>query len=609
MCGLIAGCGAAFQSKTPELATVSGSSLRGGVHGGQQPVSGARLYLFAAATTGYASAPTSLLNGPGISLDESGNGYVLSDQNGLFTITGDYQCPTPDRQMYLEALGGNPGLGTPVNNPAIALVAALGPCSGLASLPFIQINEISTVVAAFGLAHFANIDPTRGSAADAIATSSANTTGLNDAFATIANIADLTTGHGRNTTLSGTGQVDVPTINSLANVLASCVNSDGTGPLCASLMSLSQPVGGTLPVDTFQAALDVVLNPTHNFAQLAALQSATPPFQPTLISSVGYVLAVTYTGVPVGFSPVFDSMDNLWTTNGASLYEMSVTGVPLSGANGFNSPLPVGAAYKLAIDTQDNVWMTNRGSAASVLKFSNSGTLLSPTAGFTGNGLNLPISIAIDSFNDVWVLNELGTAVSEFASDGSPIRNIGTIPPSFVASVLGIDGGGNVWISSGYVQKLDGSGSPLPGSPFSNQAAGEAISSAFDAQGNAWFAGIVGGGAGGLEELASDGTSLLSLDPGATGATSVVIGGNDTVWIGTEFYLEPLKSDGTLDDSFLLQPAPANSHTLLDVPVVDRVGNLWINRGGSITEYVGLAGPITTPTALAVKNNAFGRRP
>lgn len=615
-CGMLSGCSMSYQNASSPVSS-TGRGLHGGVRGGQQPVSGARLYLFAAGVTGYTSAPTSLLQGAGVTVDGSGNGYVQTGQDGSFVITGDYVCPSPDSQVYLEAMGGNPGLTGTVNNPSIALVAALGSCSALTSATFIQINEISTAVAAFGLAHFANIDATKGSTADAFATSSANVTGLKNAFATIANIEDLTTGYPRTTTLSGTGQVDVATIDSLANVLASCVNTNGSGGTCASLMSLSTVAGGTAPTDTLQAAVNIVLNPTNNFTQLAALQSATPPFQPTFTPAVGYVLAVTYPNMPVGASPAFDSQGNLWTTSAGSLYKISGTGAPLSGANGFALTGTASENPTLAIDTQDNVWVTNPyNNGGSVFKFSNSGALLSPAGGFTGGGLRTPLSIAIDGSNNAWVVNYAapGPALSEFASDGSPIRTVGTTSPPNLPTGIGIDGAGDVWISECYgvdscspsVEKLDGSGNPLAGSPFSIQFGGDATSITFDAQGDGWF---TGNGNGLVGEATSNGTSLPL--PAATlgYGDTLVVDGNNVTWVASQFQLEPLQSDRTPNLSFVLRPTNPNRYALLDRPVVDGVGNLWINRGGWITEYVGLAGPITTPTALAVKNNAFGRRP
>lgn len=142
---LIIGC-ALQQTASPKLEPAV--KLTGSVHGGQQPIAGAHVYLFAANTTGYGQPSVSLLNAASTGTSDSLGAYVLTDTNGAFTITGDYSC-TPNSQVYLYALGGNPGAGV---NSAAGLLAALGNCpssgSFLASLPLIQVNEVTTVAAA-----------------------------------------------------------------------------------------------------------------------------------------------------------------------------------------------------------------------------------------------------------------------------------------------------------------------------------------------------------------------------------------------------------------------------------------------------------------------------
>jgi hypothetical protein len=121
----------------------AGAAISGIVHGGQNPIIGAHVYLFAANagvftpnTNGYGNASVSLLTaGTGRTQDTTPSDptyldyYVTTDSNGNFSITGDYSC-TAGQQVYLYALGGNPGLGTGTN-PAAGLMAALGNCPGV----------------------------------------------------------------------------------------------------------------------------------------------------------------------------------------------------------------------------------------------------------------------------------------------------------------------------------------------------------------------------------------------------------------------------------------------------------------------------------------------
>src|ERR1035437_1444619 len=94
-------------SPTAEPSADAGLAIQGAVHGGQQPISQAHVYLFAANTTGNAgpgiaasssNASLSLLSGTG-NTDSLGS-YVLTDPSGNFSITGDYSC-TPNTQVYL----------------------------------------------------------------------------------------------------------------------------------------------------------------------------------------------------------------------------------------------------------------------------------------------------------------------------------------------------------------------------------------------------------------------------------------------------------------------------------------------------------------------------
>ena len=102
----------------------TGPAIRGKCHGGQQPIQGAHVYLFAAGTAGYGKPSVSLLNPAATGHSDAIGAYVLSDANGAFTITGDYGCTSVD-QVYVYALGGNPGAGT---NLVAGLLAVLGQC-------------------------------------------------------------------------------------------------------------------------------------------------------------------------------------------------------------------------------------------------------------------------------------------------------------------------------------------------------------------------------------------------------------------------------------------------------------------------------------------------
>ncbi|WP_353072834.1 hypothetical protein [Tunturiibacter gelidiferens] len=93
---LLAGC-SQRSGVASGAATVASLRLHGTAYGGDQPVSGATIQLYAVGTTGDGSASTPLLTQA-----------VTSDSSGEFTLTGDYQCPSASTQVYLTAAGGNP---------------------------------------------------------------------------------------------------------------------------------------------------------------------------------------------------------------------------------------------------------------------------------------------------------------------------------------------------------------------------------------------------------------------------------------------------------------------------------------------------------------------
>ena len=286
VCSSLIGCGAGASSNSP----LAIGNIRGVVHGGQQPVVGAMIQLYAAGTTGYGSSATPLLTSA-----------VTTDETGSFSITGDYTCPSSTSQLYIVATGGNPGLAPGTNNAALALMEALGPCSlhgsqyTLNPNSFISINEVTTVASVYALAAFMGSDATH------LGTSSTNAIGLANSFSLVNNLVNVATGTALAATPAGNGTAPQATINTLGNIMAACVNSDGTGTACAALAAAATPSGGTAPTDTIQGILNVARNPANNVSALYGLVTATPPFQPALAAAPNdWVVSVTYTAGGLG---------------------------------------------------------------------------------------------------------------------------------------------------------------------------------------------------------------------------------------------------------------------------------------------------------------------
>ena len=59
--GLLTGCSGSFEPSAVQPEQTPIGEISGAVHGGQAPISGAQIYLFAAGTGGYGTASTSII--------------------------------------------------------------------------------------------------------------------------------------------------------------------------------------------------------------------------------------------------------------------------------------------------------------------------------------------------------------------------------------------------------------------------------------------------------------------------------------------------------------------------------------------------------------------
>ena len=259
------------------VSTVASSArpFQGLVNGGQsRAVAGAKVYVLQANTTGYGKPSISLLTFRTGNPADSIGYYVLTGEYGGFSIAGDYTC-TAGHQVYLYVLGGDSGGNGP--NSAIGLIAALGACpeSGnfTAAAPFVFVNEVTTVAAAYAMV---------GSASDPTHVSSSETPEASTGVAKAALLANVATGFANN-------KVPQAKIHTFANILASCINSGTpTSGSCNTLFTNARSYGATgiIPGDTAAAAMNIARNPHTNVSALYALQSnLSPPFLPALKSA------------------------------------------------------------------------------------------------------------------------------------------------------------------------------------------------------------------------------------------------------------------------------------------------------------------------------------
>lgn len=610
----LTGCSASF---APAVSSASPAFvINGSAFGGNQPISNSNVYLYAASTTSHRGTSRSMLSTP--------SGFVTSDANGNFTITGTYTCQ-PGDQVYLLALGGNPGLAPGTNNPAIALESVLGPCSGLSASTQVNINEVTTVASAFAINGFQASAGNVGSNATTQAK-----LGLANAFTMAGQLYDLGSGTAVATNTAGTIQVPQAEINTLADILATCVNSDGTGSPCANLFTATTHTGSPAPANTLDAIISVANFPANNVAQIFALAPASAPFQPTLSAAPNdWSVAVNIgPGTLNGAQGVaIDASGNAWftlqnTNQIAEVVAANPAATPtLFTGGGLSNPAGI------AIDDSSNIWVANNGNsfaspavASSVSEFSSAGVPMSGPTGYTGPTITNIAAIALDGTGSAWVsgsnggfakLNSSGTVVSGgpgfFAGSSSGYR------------ALAIDSANNLWAAQGSVSagldEVSPSGNLLLGNLPVN---GSGFGAALDHSNNAWVA-----GANALTEYSAAGT-LLSPSAGFTGGGYANPSGLAIDGAGLPFVLNTATSNPTTSNpnhnlaqfnasGTALSGTSGYMSGFLQFPnalAVDPSGYVWVADGGAgAVVYLGVATPAVTPLATGVKNNTLATIP
>jgi hypothetical protein len=211
------------------------------------------------------------------------------------------------------------------------------------------------------------------------------------------------------TTASG-GTVPQAEINTLADILAACVNTTApSSSACTNLFTNAQTNGSTgiTPSDTATVAINLAHNPGLTAGPLYSFFSLilpTAPFQPTLTSAPNdFTIALNFTagGIGTPSAIAIDGSGDAWIANNgstASVTELSPLGVALN-----SSPFTVGGLQtpsSIAIDLSGNAWIANDGNPGSITGLSSTGTAIGASP-FTGGGVNQPGGIAVDGSSRV----------------------------------------------------------------------------------------------------------------------------------------------------------------------------------------------------------------
>jgi hypothetical protein len=347
---------------------------------------------------------------------------------------------------------------TPVGNKAVVNMATLGNCpsltggnfsSGPSKISYVYMNEVSTVATAFAFQGFTTAGHNNAFDIGSSSGSGQQLIGLQNAALTAGNLYNIQgsdqsmtyagEGHiARAVTAAGNGIVPQTTLNTLANILANCVDSEYTATpptastQCQQLFNIATNNGvprgstgqGTAPFDTATAAINIARHPAGTGTVAAGVNSFTTGL---------YYLP---TGV-VPFSPTLTAVPNDFTVY--IRYPLSAkAGNGVTVTNSF-----VGRAESIAVDSKGDVWATSQGDSASPQAFE-----LSPTGALMCNYVNSYIFgyLALDINDNPW------------AGNANTTSGITKLTPAATSATCGVTSYAASTYHQAYTVVADGSG-------------------------------------------------------------------------------------------------------------------------------------------------------
>ncbi len=587
---------------------VAGAAFTGVVTAAGKPVTGAAVQVFTAGAAGVGTGGTAL----------EGTALV-TDASGTFSVAAGYACASSSTQVYVTARGGKVGAAASAN-AALAEMTVMGPCGGIASGATVVVDEATTVAAVWALDQFLAADGTVGASAT-------NGTGLKNAVLMAQALVSTASGMAPGAGFSALAKAPTAKVNTLANLLSVCT-ADGGSAECGTVLAGVTAAGGAAPADTLAAALAMARAPATNVAALyRAATAGAAVYSPGLTAApLDWMLTLTYTGggllaVNGPTALAIDASGNAWVANyGGVVSAFSPVGVPLYASGVAGGGLD--SSYGLAIDGSNNVWVTNgaAGNAGSVTEITSSGQFLSGPSGYQSGGAGgfaTPVGIAIDPNGTVWVVNTENATVTQLNSSGQTISG-GGYGSSALAfpGVIAIDGSHNAWVGNMNGQQVvtvSADGKTVKPVTCCDGPQGLAI----DASGYVWAANYYGNS---VSRIAAGG-AVASGSPytGGTLTTSsaIAVDGAGSVWVGNfrEQLLTELAGSGAVKPGAVISPAAGwASDAGLNQPsglAVDASGNVWVSNfapamvqnvaEGTVTELVGVAGPVKTPLLGPVK--------
>ncbi len=542
---------------------------------------------------------------------------------------------------------------------AITNLATLGNCPGTTAefagtLSYVYMNEVSTVATAFAFSGF-------GTGPFTIGAPTTNLLGIQNAAVNAGQLYDIqgsnlsTTNDGeghiaRSATPAGNGIVPQTTIDTLANILSSCVDAAGpTSSQCTTLFQYATSTGatsGTQPTDTATAAFNIAKFPGGSNANSAAFMtylfalqsSGVVPYTPNLTTQPNdFSVAIAYPAASNAHmgnpeSIAIDGSGNVFFTNQSTGY---ITKLLPTGAISFNYSSNQTPGY-LSIDptgspntpANNNIWFGEIGGNTPIDELTNTGTLKAHTA----SSYSTVSAAAMDSSGDFYFVSSTPNfgvyelTSTQGAATSSPFTATATCIPGpntyYTYDHLAIDASQQVWVSDehgGVVCRFTATGTAAANFPVSVGANSFPEGIGIDSNNAAWVS---------LEDAnevdqitihnGNNDVNVNTLTSGTTGATfnqpfSATIDGLDNVWVtnrGSNSITELTNGGAAISP-------PSNylsGSGILSDPLnaaVDPSGNVWITNynGQKVVELVGAAAPTVTPVSYASGSNGLGARP
>ncbi len=654
------GCSNMTSTATESAAASPLVRVKGRVHGGNQPVSGATITVYYAGQSGYGSSGTV----------DATTTTTANDGYGSFTFTPNCPSSPHDPLVYLVATGGNTlNNGSSSNNSAAQFLAAVGPCSLINSSTFVDMSEVTTVATMAALQQYFN-PATERFGVDGILLSY---TAMRNAMAAIPNLVSTTTGLAvttlTKTATVGTSSVSVTVtpetakINTIANIVSACINNNANGDAtaCTTLKNDAIPPNpattsqsnGSFPAapDLLTSLYYMLTNPTNgSSANLNAIYALAPgtgaPYQPTLTSApTDWTIGVTYSSTsncPNGdaffnlpHDLKVDASGGVWIANldGSNLTQIAFDGTPTTCA-------PVGSQlYANTIDDQGNVWVGSLNTSSiyrytpgtgAVLTFTTTAPVYAITADGNHNVYFLSVASGSNSLNVI-----LGGATATVASTPSQIATalggspkqimVGSDGGSYIYGTHTANGTGTVWVSTGQASVYAVSPSTNTSDPTYLNGY---VTAPYNVSGDSYGIAIVPGNAGNIFSSAQNTTTIDLLGPsggsyteatsfpasggGLSTPTNISADGASNVWVAnstasrvSEFSNGAVSLTGTTG---FVKGGLLGGQSI----IVDQGGNVWVSSNtspNSIVEILGAGVPLYQPASIGIAQLRFQTLP